>query len=438
MNLETNYSVTPFEHHMMADDTERFPTNTIWRFNFSGLLEVEKFENSVREALKRHPLLRSKLSNSPQSRLGELKWQPQGLDKIPMHWCDDDLHKTMGAVQAINLTDEMSFRLYAHQYDNKHVLTLQTAHAATDGQGVLSFMGDVLCIYAKAPLQEQKDTDLTVRIHFHLKLKERLKLLPKQLFRLVTALKRRAVPLWSPGLADDSPMKIPFRGAARIELDEDQLLTVKKTAKSFGVSVNDWLLNVLFKSMKNWNEKGGQGYRGIRIAMPTNLRRHLQMPAANVVSMCFMHRNANEIESPNLLASLTKETGQIKSHRLGMTLIMVLSLVSKLRRGRAFNTGSEKKCHSSLVLTNLGRILSSVELPRTSEGCLILDGNLSLSSLEVYTLVRPTTYLSFAILTYGGKMSINLAYNREVMNIEHADLILKEFKELLLVAGAQE
>jgi NRPS condensation-like uncharacterized protein len=432
MNLETAYSVTPFEHHMMADDTERFPTNTIWRFNFSSLLEVGKFEDSVREALKRHPLLRSKLSKSPRSRIGELKWQPQGLDKIPVYWCDDELHKTMAEVQAINLTDEMSFRIYVHRQDDKHILTLQTAHAATDGQGVLSFMGDVVCIYAKAPLKEQKDTDLSVRIHFHIKFKERLKLLPKQLLRLITAVKRRAVPLWSPEVADDSPMKIPFRGAARIELDEHQLLTVRQTAKSLGVSVNDWLLNILFKSMKKWNEKGGQGARGIRIAMPTNLRRHLQMPAANVVSMCFMHRYAHEIESPGLLASLTKETGQIKSHRLGMTLILVLSLVSKLRRGRAFDTGNERKCHSSLVLTNLGRILSSIELPKTAEGCLILDENLSLNSLEVYTLVRPTTYLSFAILTYGGKLSINLAYNREVMNIEHADLILKEFKEQLL------
>jgi len=224
-----------------------------------------------------------------------------------------------------------------------------------------------------------------------------------------------------------------FPASARLTLAPRAVADLKAGAKARGATLNDLMLAELFRTVDAWNRQAGEA-RPVRLAMAINMRRGRDqaMPAANVVSMCFLDRSPRQIESDGLQASIVAETRDIKAHNLGHAMLLVGRVLGRFRGGLRFLFKDRPlwRCQASAVLSNLGQPLADSPLARDAAGR-VTAGDLTLTGLELLPPVRPRTHAAFGVVTYAGKLHLTLHFDHTAMTQASADALLAKYEHVL-------
>jgi NRPS condensation-like uncharacterized protein len=428
---ESGFSVAAFEHYMAADDSPSYPMNLLWRLEFSGALDPQQLDHAVRRALDRHPLLRCRLSGPPSERLSNLRWIASSEPLSPIVWYRGDRQGLMQEIHPLVASRDQPVRIFAHQQCDQTELLLQFHHSATDGQGVAAFLEDVVLYYNQKEASPLAMGEWEAYRHsFGLTYRESLSRAPLEARHALESILRPALPLAHGGRVDQGPVDLPFRGSRRIDLSPAEVADLKEFGRRYGATLNDLLVMAFFRALHAWNRRHGVLSKRIRVSVPVNLRPPgARFPACNLVGMCFINLPAKLIQERSLLLqSIRQETQRIRQRRLGLTLVRSIQLASRVRGGRAYDTGGSRRCHATGVLTNLGIVLGKAAIPKTSDGKVRMQDHAILERVSTFPPIRPNTPFTTGVITYGGTLAVCLSYDRGWLDRDEAEEFLQSLR----------
>jgi NRPS condensation-like uncharacterized protein len=267
--------------------------------------------------------------------------------------------------------------------------------------------------------------------------------LPSQLFGLARAwyfLVNRPesiVPYQPPQDRLSPPEGFPF--LLERQLMPQQSARLRERCQHSGTTINDVLLTTAYLAIFAWRKSEiiPETGRFLRIAVPTDLRNDSAElnTAANRVSMVFLDRKSRSADNPQkMLAGIHREMAHIKRHRLGWAFIIGLSCFKNVFGG-FHGMIRQKRCWSSCVLTNLGRVFRNADLPRR-DGKIELDGavdggTMTLERVSASPPIRPWTVFGITAVTYGDEISLTLHYDTVAVTAETAERFFAAFLEKL-------
>ena len=260
------------------------------------------------------------------------------------------------------------------------------------------------------------------------------------IFRISRFVKNHPVPLATPRAlpADNSGAdQVPrFQTFTFSEADTEQ---IRIAAKRQGVSLNDLLLRDLFLILDQWNRRHSADHRSrtIRVCMPVNLRRSTdyRMPAANVVSLSFVDRDAKQLADPiRLLGSLHAQTEQTKRVRTSLAFVPALKLLGMFP-GRLHARMQRTHFQASAALSNLGILLA--RSPLLGRDRRAVSGGLILESIEPFMPLRPLTHAAFAASNYGRKLSLTISHDPRWIDAGDSRELLDSFGRQLKASLTQ-
>lgn len=437
--------LTPFERYMVLDDTTDYPMSFVLIVNLRGTLQRPVFEQSVSFALRRHPLLMSRIF---QLRSQGWCWVPEE-PKPRISWTEAGQTPPKSTDERLDLTREIGLRIQVNCTSAGAEIFFQFHHACTDGLGGVQFIGDLLAFYgqktapegAELPEIEPIQLDrLRARATFGVAESEaptKKVSCPFMLGRrLIKLLRRQPVPLVATRSQNPSGTLLNFPAIISRVIERPVLQQLKVVAARKAVELNDLYLLEMFQTIREWNQKHGPVRKGqwLRIGMPTSLRTplHDQMPAANVVSYMFLTRQAADCDQPDaLLADIHRQTSTIVNERQGRFVAIGLKYVLKIP-GLLRCLLRMNRCFTSVILTNVGDIRRqfTARFPLKQGRC--VAGDVTLDVLTGAVPVRPNTRLSTSVGTYAGNLYINfhcdpLSFTKEQAE-ELADLFVTRLR----------
>lgn len=433
--------LTAFEEYMLVDGRPAYPMDGFMRLSFSGRFDADGLSSALAVAMQRHPLLAARVR---RGRRGRWEWFLAPDGPPPIRWLSEPPGEAYPPVsQPIDLTAESGVRLLVVEGPGHSDLVLHIHHACCDGLGAYQFATELLVAYSQAvgapltrpwePLRGMEN--LRKRGSLGITAKRFLQLIPGQLLGLTDVgpfLRRRPVPLL-PGKAqpDDSPLPAGYPATVFRQLEESELARLRQSAARQGVTSNDLMLRDLFLTLDQWRQQHAaeQGSDWIRVSVPINLRTlcNLTVPAANVVSMVFLDRRAQEMaSSAALLRGLHDEMELIKRRHLGLTFVLSLQFTRALPGGLARARASRAdSCSATSVFSNFGTPLANAPFPQR-DGRLEVAG-LVLERAEAMPPWRPYTSAVFVAMVYAGRLSVGLHYDPRVFSATQAETLLGSF-----------
>ncbi|MCL2743127.1 MAG: hypothetical protein FWE67_04680 [Planctomycetaceae bacterium] len=422
---------------MFYDDSAEYPMDSFRLLRFNGCLKWNLFEKAVRAVLDVNPLLRSIIKRS--KRRG-LVWEEMCLDAFMKQCiklcgkeeCDEN---GVPVPERLDIEHQSGFRIYASYTGTTTAVLFQFHHSASDGIGEMEFIGDVLTDYSARfegktpPVIERKPELLPLRGKSGLTLGNYFRHFFDTMFTTRQLVFGRPSPL-KPD--DNIPARvIPdyYKFCAKELTPEESKICFTK-AKQKRITVNDYLLSVLFQTIGEWNGYWVQSDKNLvyRVSVPMNLRaaKHSGIPASNTTTMIFFDRRHRHCGKPKwLLRSLRREMNWVK--RSGQRHIFLLGiwemeyLFGGLRRFL-----KRKCCRATAVLSNLGRVWEKLPLPKTKDGKLRV-GDAVLHTVDASPPIRFGTLVSFSILTYSGRLRFTMRYDSQKLTAVEAESFLQLF-----------
>ncbi|MDR2756651.1 MAG: hypothetical protein LBC20_13180, partial [Planctomycetaceae bacterium] len=394
------FFLTPFEEYMLTDNHPVYPMSCFMQLRFRGRFDVDLLSQSLQKVLRIHPLLCSVVEKTPS---GYFRWKAfEGTIEI---------HRGTFHAQGINLEYEPALKITLEEQPNQQSdLWCEVHHSACDAVGMQRFLEDLLLEYSvqkgflssdvlllrepvhPAHLQYRGCYGQTLGTFFWN--------LPRQIWgleRARTFLFNRIISLipQKPDLSKRLP-PTDFPAIFSRTFSEEETKQVRASAKSTGVTINDFMLHYLFLVMNDWREQENiTGQHGrLRIAIPTNLRtpNDYSMPAANIVSMVFLDRKPNRIRNTiSFLRGIHHEMCHIKNCNLGLALIYGLTVYRKLF-GSYSKMINQNRCWTTATVSNLGLLFSQTPCPHRNNN-LLFDKELELTEIHSVPPIRPQTVL---------------------------------------------
>jgi|GEM_PF-3242005 len=221
------------------------------------------------------------------------------------------------------------------------------------------------------------------------------------------------------------------------KLSREEVRSFLAICRSRRSTFNDVLLQAVWTGTLNWQrshpEQSGicpqNPNHWIRISVPFDLRypKLNSMPAMNIVSMFFLDRQANQINSSEqFLSGIRREMRHAKRFRLGAWLLVCLKDAHAIW-GNLYHAIKMCDCWATLVMTNLGRIFTpeDLSLPRTKEGKIQIK-DLILDEIDITSPIRSQTNISIGCCTYAGEMKFSIIYDTSLLRREDARGCLEE------------
>lgn len=410
-----------------------------------GRLEEAAFRNAVAQALARQPLLRACATRESG------QWFPAPDPQPWLQVLRAGEPFRYPSTEQIDLAHEAGLRIWvqtgqptddgAHDSggDDGVELRFQFHHACCDGVGAYGFIAEILARYDRLmrpgsqveppPLDEAL---LLERERFGLSWWRLLRRLPLEILGILVGLGgslfiRPAVAASSPAPPCDAETWRTHVRMPAITFGTAALAHWRETARAARATLNDLLLCEIFHVLQEWNVQHGAPSKPIRVTLPMNLRVAGQerMPAANVVGMTFIDRNARRFRRPGaLLKSIGWEMRLQKAGRFPLTSVRFCQFPWCLRivtrPGRPAGTA---------VLSNMGRVFADSPLVQ-SDGKL-RSGELTVERVESAPPVMPQIDLSFSALSYAGGLSLILNYDRRRFAPADADALLQALVDRL-------
>lgn len=445
MKTMTEYPFAIIEEYMLTDDTSSYPMDSIRLLHFTGFFSHSALESAFHALYKRHPFLTKRAE-----RRGHRFFWISCEKKPEIRWLQADSHSLNASgfpsMEPLNLFDAPGLRVYVIESHEEFwtKILLQFHHSVSDGLGEMQIIGELLTHYAiisglippDTPLQPVDTSKLPLRSALGWSLGGYL----RNFFH--TSFTTRHLTSYSPNplyrhtpLPSSTPSgTYPFLKSLAFTREETRMYIRK--AKEAGVTVNDLLLRDFFRTIDAWRVHFKRDFKhGVtRVMVPMSLRKPLHdgMPAANVVSSVFLDRTKREMcGSPDvLLAGIHREMEWVKNHEQKYVFPLVLMVLSKIPGAMKMILRS-KKCRSTGVLSNLGRVMEIAPVPRNEEGKIQLGENI-LEFVDAAPPIRSQTMLSFSALTYAGTLRLCLRYDNHFLTLEEIETFLKIFRSFLL------
>lgn len=419
---------TPFEEYMLLDDSPSYPMDSLRLLRFVGEMDVRLLFESIKAVVQQQPMLRSIVKKT-----GGFRFVWEEINDAPLAGFCTETANFHGYPQTepFDLFKEPGFKCYVTGQKNETRLLLQFHHCVSDGIGEMEIVGDILTEYANRfqakthniqpfrrrsvdasllPLRGKSGLTLYkyFRYYFDIALTS-----GQLLFRYPKPLLESPVEPES-----ESATENVFPTVLADELTPHQTRQFFRRAQEQHVTVNDLLVQKLFLAMFDWRKKYAalSGEPLLRISIPMNLRTevHQGIPASNTVTMVFLDRKPRDgLEPEKLLAGIHQEMEWIKRTEQKHVLPLSLFLYQMLPGVMAW-TLRKKRCRATAVLSNLGRTLDAVPLPRNEEGKL-KAGLAVLDSIDASPPLRPGTQVSFSALTYADCLRLILRYDSKMM-----------------------
>lgn len=436
---------TAFEEFMLDQDSPDYPCVICLRVELTGNLDTQRLRQALSEVVERQPLLRSKL----QCHYGKLWWhiEETGTTELQVHqaaapsWPVQrhfDLSQEFGwlaelfpAGRSIGPRDPSES---APESDApRWILFLQVHHAIADGLGCLQIVDELLSAYAQPGqrLIAASAVELRDRNRFGLNVKGLLQLIPKQFVGLAGVrqfLSRRPVPMSPRVVAETASSHIT---AVNYYCTAAQSQQLKQAAKQQQATLNDLLAGLVFEACDQYRQMQ-MSYRGsewLRMMVPMNMRdpQSPHWPVCNMVSCIFLDRTGEQIsERDELLKSIHDEMELIKGNRLAFVFIFSLWVKKLLRwrsRSSALVTSAPGRCQTSIVFSNMGKLLESTALATTAEGRLKADG-VTLESCDLLAPIAPLMRVAITTYQYAGRIALSLRYDSTIFTAADAQRLL--------------
>lgn len=430
-SMNTLQGLTAFEQYMLTDDRELHPMTFTIRLKFAGQFERRPFAEAVATAVGRHPLLASHIvgadTNHPQ-------WVEADDPMPPIDIAPLGCPLEFPGSERIDLARCTGLRIWVRSGSDRTEMRFQFHHSCTDGIGAYRFIEDVLCAYEAAvhgdvrsarfrPLDKNR---LPRRAKFGLSRFQVLLRLPQEAWGAVvgaaTFFLRRPQPLISPEIPHgDQQSRLELLDYPAHAFTPEESNAYHVAARRWGVKLNDLLLCDTLLAADGWNRRlGSRGWHPIRVAVPVDLRvaGDERLPACNVAAMVFLDRTPRwYLTTRHLLRTTRWETRFIKRFRLALSFIRICNFVSYVPGGLKWLTRANH-CYTTAVMSNMGRPLSQAPLPKCGEK--LCAGRLRLESVESAPPVRPFTAAGFTALTYSGRLTLVMNYDRHHFTAETA------------------
>lgn len=429
--------LAPIDRFFLTDNTPTHPMTYVIRMDCTGKIDRDAFEQALKGAVERHPYTHAIIG--PGKR-GMLNWL-DGKRAPEVIWVDydDPIDIKLPEEEGIDLTKDLGLRIWVKHNDQQCQVLFQFHHSVTDGTGAFRFIGDFLALYDQAKGGDAQLLPLKPGL-----LRERLtQMAPafaegntwrqaKMVWRYSWEIFAKwAVPLSQP----KKKSKATFPGYFLHTFTRAEVGKLRDYAESHNATLNDYLLERLFQTVRDWNAKHGakRSSRKMRVMMPSDLRdsRDTEMPCANVVGYTFLNRHYRDCDNPKeMLRGISNETAQIKHGHVGKDFIDALTAIGYFpwalplvqHRGWSLCT---------MLLTNNGdpgrRI--TAKLPR--KGGKLYAGGLLVEQFSGVPPIRRRACLAVTAMTYARELTICARLDPNHYGDEESKDILRMFIERL-------
>lgn len=426
--------LTPFERMMLVEDCSGYPMVATVEFSFSGNFDRKVLEQAYATAIASHPLLRARVAKrlfrSPMWIAGEV---PELEFSVESERCGPqriDLQKSSGLLlRVVEAADHVKLQLHVH-------------HACCDGNGILTFLQDVLLAYHQQVAGEPPQLaavnfdKLPARNEFPLTSLPIGQWLSRTAFGIREAVKftlRSIVPLASK--IDRSGKEAGFHQISLMS-EAELLKELRKVAVREGVTLNDLLLRDYLATLGDWQrqpkaavEAGGR----FRLLVPCDLRteQHAELPATNVLGYAFLTRDiADCVHSADLLENVQVEMAFIRETNASLYFLRCLDVAARIPGGIT-GIGRSRGCFSTSLLSNLGdpsKYLTRA-LPRQSGK--IAVGELVLERIVAYPPLRAETRAGIVLNIYGNRLTLGLVCDACYLSESSAQEFAQRFLQML-------
>lgn len=430
--------LSAFETFMVDDTTVDYPMMCDMAIEFKGRIDRAGFDAALAVALARAPLFRSLLEY-------DAKGKPQWVlvDHPPrVSWADYDVPFEDDYDVFVDLTRELSFRVYVRVGDENSRIMFHFHHACSDGLGAYALADDFLSAYHNAmtpdapielrPLKPElllnrnNSEDKTIKgfrklYDAWIGIREGIRFFLQKPLLLKP---RTPDPNLTPHDYKSKVQRVRKQRSYIYELcPEDVAVALRKVAADNQCSLNDILLRDLYLTLAEWDKNSGR--KELRILMPQSLRNKEEeaLPPTNRVGFAFLTRRADWRNRPrDLLKSLQEETNFIVEGKLsryfvdGLKTMQQTGLLKKLLRS------STVFC--TAVLTNLGNPQRRFNPNLIREGTGMIVGNLYFDAMTGMPCLRNNTAAAFCISGYGQSIIVNLKCDSYAFSREETEALL--------------
>jgi hypothetical protein len=431
--------LTLFETYLFHEDRPAYPCWILTRYRFRGSFQREVLRQAWVKVNLRHPLLAAVVR---RDWLGRLYWE-SAADYHPIIEWDPPTQETgWPAWKAIDLERAPGVHLLAVERDGFSELFLQVHHSVHDGAGTFAVVDDLLVHYARElgsgvePARLRPDR-LPGRNGFGLSPWDKLRMAPSQAVGLAASLQlhltKVAAILPASPVPDGDPAPAGMPALASRRLSGEAFRGLRDAAKRLGAGVHDLFIRDAQAALGVWLKVHGSAgpLEWTRLALPVNLRRpaDIELPAANLVGLVGIDRRVRSLaRRERLLFRAREDLGWVKKRRFGYVFLTVLWLQGLLPGGiRRY--ARRRKCRATLLLTNLGQILSGSPL-LGPDGRVAVPGAV-LEDVCLQAPVRPGTSACLAVGVYAHALAADLTYDPRVLTPAQADALVQAFADQL-------
>ena len=455
----TDLPLTPFEEYLFTDDIPAYPINCHIRGRFRGRFDHAALDAALQEVLALHPLLHSGVREVVSN---DFRWFPLPEEQWPTIRWSTGMDDAFPPSRKFDLSQEPGIRFYVVEgHDDVSDLFVEFHHVVGDGIAIFAVMSDLFEAYQAqvgGPLSDSSRKKGAAERIDPSRLAHRDPKIPSLwtfyrglpwwcwlLARFIRFIAFRPVAflrflygtqsLFLPNVDDSEPTS-PFPAMVADSLCREETLRLQKTATENGVSLYEWMLTAYYRSIDHWI--GELGFftkkRCLRIAVPVSLRtaQDASLSSSNVVSMMFVDRFRSELsDKQRLLRGIHRELKHLTRCKMGYLLLLVLRTVKRILGN--FRWTIEKRCWASSVFTHLGKIFVKTRLP-LRQGKIVLgktEHELILDGIHLSAPLRPWYVAVLGTGIYAGSLSITFHYDATAISREHAELLLRRFKEEL-------
>ncbi|MEC9094900.1 MAG: hypothetical protein VX438_19485 [Planctomycetota bacterium] len=432
-----------FERYMLADDCPDYPMVIAVKATLKGQLNRAAFESAFEKVLENNPLLTSKISQ----RLDDYYWTP--TNPIAIVWTN-----SAPKMIRLNLAEDPGIKAFANCGEDSCELTLFIHHSVADAKGICQLLEDWLNYYGifaggngKASAVQKLDQErhrsnlyLPHRGRFGMNLFKYL-LRPFQelcgVVGLIEYFSHRPVAIGPQSVQHNPDSESLTHDQTTLKFSVDETQQVFSDSKSTRYKINDMMVASMYTACHHWLEihQPEQCHRHQRIVIPIDMRSKTtpEKCIANHVSMVFLDRRpARHLSVRNLCWSIWLEMTAIKAMRLGLTLIHLISFY-RVRKNIS-GLFPRNRSVATTILSNMGQLFPRSPL-RNRDAQLECHG-LTLTELNLFPPIRPYTWISCLVHTYGNQIRISANWCSESLKPQDVLEILAKFKQTLLTGFA--
>lgn len=431
-----------FEELMIAKDSLAYPCDIWVGMRFAGEFDQAIFRECWGQIIRMHPLFGCRLVRGvtghrwvKTERIPDIEWIFRSSSELNDR---SDEYKWPNPKRFNLENGHLMFPSVVDYQNGSYELVIQLHHVLCDGLGILDALEDLWTLYDRAVSGAShkrlerfsgvsSEQRLATRNRFGLNWSKLLKLFPQQLVGLAGVrqfLMRSPVPLLPHTPPQSFPSKVSSIEAA---IDEPLFRSIRAYAQKNTVTVNECLAAAIFDGVSEFrkDQQLANATDWIRMMIPMDMRTSedkKNLTACNVVGSVFLDRQPAQISNfDSLLLSINREMKLIKNNKLAFMFLLSIWMRRYIRFGRHGST-AVKRCETSVVFTNVGRVFPRSKLTRLSNG--LRCGNVVLQDFSALAPLNPFTVLAISFCEFTSVPKLQLRYCGRVVTTDEANSIM--------------